>query len=89
MQFKTKNLQQAAALLSQEKFKVTYSHLEPTQRENKFEFVLEVEAEAPDFHTWQMDYMNKRTKIEPKTYDSNLGLLRDNLSLQRSRKGAN
>ena len=89
MQFKTKNLQQAAALLSQDRFKTTYSHLEPTQRENKFEFVLEVEAEAPDFHEWQMDYMNKRTKIEPKAYDSNLGLLRDNLSLQRSRKGIN
>ncbi len=78
MQFKTKNLQQAAALLSQEKFKVIYSHLEPTERENKFKFVLEVESESTDFHEWQMDYMNKRTKIEPKTYDSNLGTIREN-----------
>ena len=84
MRFKTKSLQQAAALMSQVCFPAEYVELEPTSQENKFQFVFDVMASDEEFQKWVLDYMNKKTAVEPKTYDSSLNVLRDNLSHQKS-----
>lgn len=87
MRFRTKSLQQAAALMSQTDFGIFYLELQPTSQENKYEFIFEVEGEETIFNQWILDYMNRKVCIEPKTYDASLNVLRDNLSLQKSRSG--
>lgn len=81
--YKTKSLQQAAALWSQD-FGVSYVRLEPVPDQiNKFLFVFEISATPEVFNQFKLDYANQRTTVEPKLYDSRLNSLRDNLSIAK------
>jgi hypothetical protein len=73
--------------MSQRDFGVFYVELQPTSQDNKYEFIFEIEGEEEDFNKWALDYMNRKVCIEPKTYDASLNVLRDNLNLQKSRRG--
>ena len=81
---RTTSLQQAAALLANEEIKVEYSGPAPTSDPGRFEFVFEIISEEEDFNQWVKDYMHRRTRVEPKTYDSSLNTLRDTLNLVKS-----
>lgn len=85
MLFKTKNLQQAAALMSQKQFEVFYMELQATPQSYKFEFIFEVAAVEEDFNKWLLDYMNRQTCIEPRGYDASMNSLRDALSVQKNK----
>jgi hypothetical protein len=77
--FRTRSLHEAAALMAQESFEVEYIELEPTEQPNKFKFVLGIHTEEDTFNNWRRDYVNQKTRIEPKTYVEKLNILRDNL----------
>lgn len=83
MIFRTANLYESSALLSQKDFQVDFVELEPTEQENKYKFVLEITATPEQFDTWRKNYMNNRVSVNPKDYDSSINLLRDNLNLYK------
>lgn len=81
--YKTTTLQEAAALLSQENFKVRFVGLEPTVDPKRMKFVLEAETSKKELDGWLGDYINENALVQPKRYDAKLNILRDNLNRQR------
>lgn len=82
--YRTKSLQEAAALWTQQLFEVDYSTLEPIEGQiNKFRFVFHVYATEAEFNAYKLAYVNQKSSIEPKLYDSRLNSLRDNLAIAK------
>lgn len=86
MIYKTESMYQAAAMLSQSEFLVEYIGLEDTAKAGRFCFLLEHNEDDAVVDEWVTKYTRQRTSVEPKTYDNNLGILRDD-SKHAKKKG--
>lgn len=64
---------------------VDFIGLIPTDHPNKFKFNLEVHTEKQELDDWIRRYLNQRTSVEPKHYDSKINVLRDTLTLQKQK----
>jgi hypothetical protein len=83
MQYKTKSIQQAAAILAQTEFPTEYAGLQPTVRQDRVEFIIEVMTEENIFQEWMYRYINQKVCVEPKTFHQALNSIKDNLGLNR------
>lgn len=84
MKYRTKSLAEATALLADEKMDTEFVGLEPSERQNKFKFVISVSVDETVFNQWSLDYINGKIKVNPKKYDADMNMLRDRLSLAKN-----
>jgi len=83
--YKTKSMQEAATLLTQDLFNVEYLRLDPIEgKVNKFKFVFKLNTNQETFTQYKTDYINRKLRIEPKKYDESLNILRDNLAIAKN-----
>lgn len=76
---RTENMKQAAALMAQKEIAVRFVGVEPTDDPRILKFVIEVEKDKLD--SWISRYINEETLVEPKTYDSKMDIIRDNIRI--------
>lgn len=81
----TTSMQEAAALLSSIEFEVDYYDiLPPSENSDRNRFVLKVYVDdKKQLSDYIRKYHNQRLKVEPKTYDQKINMLRDILNKNR------
>lgn len=84
MKYRTKSLAEATALLADENMVTEFVGLEPSERQNKFKFVINVDVDETVFNQWTLDYINGKVRVNPKQYDAEINMLRDRLSLAKN-----
>lgn len=84
MKYRTKSLAEATALLADTDMVTEFVGLETSERQNKFKFVITVEADETVFNQWTLDYINGKIRVNPKQYDAEMNMLRDRLSLAKN-----
>ena len=82
MIYKTSSIQQSAAILATE-LAGTYVGPEPTEDPGRFKFVFDLTCSEEDLNKWKTDYFHRRLKVDPKTYDDCLGIIRDTLKMKK------
>ena len=76
--YSTPSMYEAAAILASCDFEADYEDiLEPPPREKRNRFVLKVYTDSKTLREFTKNYHNGRTKVEPKTYDEKVSMLRD------------
>jgi len=84
MTFGTENIYDAAFWLSQKEYRIDFTGLNSADRfANRFKFTFKIDANEVQFNQLKLDYMNRKTTVEPKNYMDSWNLLKDNLTIAK------